>query len=354
MKSTSKFLVIVMLFFVAACGQKIEPGQTETVAQSISGLPLMTVAVRDLPGQNFFIGTVESADRGLLAARIDGRVGRLAVKVGDSVKAGQLLLSIEENTVSARLAEAQGGKDAAAARLELAEKTYARYAQLAKAEAVTPQELDRVSAEREQARQQLQAATAGVAQARTGVSYNRVTAPYAGRIAEEFVESGSTVMPGTPLVAIERSGIPRARFDIPEGLIGRITAGEELEIEIPALQRTLTGTVSEIQPASDPATRTFSVKVQLPADATLPPGVFVRARRQSDTAPALLIPRTALVQRGQLVGVYVVEEKILRFRLVKTGSQSGDQVEILSGLSAGEIIVSSDVQRAQSGARVEG
>ena len=347
-------LVVLISLLLAACGNKIEPGQTEAERQSITGLKFEQVAAQTVPGQDLFIGTIESSDRGILAARIDGRVGRLAVKVGDSVKAGQLLLSIEQNTVNDRLAEAQGSRAAASARLDLAEKTYQRYEKLAQAEAVTPQELDRVAAEREQSRQNLQAASAGVAQARTGATYNRIIAPYAGTIAEQLIESGSTVMPGTPLLVIERSGIPQARIAVPESLVGQLVLGEKLDIEIPALQRTIRGIITEIQPASDPATRSFSVKLSLPSDAGLTPGLFLRARRQAAATSALLIPLSALVQRGQLTGVYVVEAKILHFRLVKIGPRLGDKVEILSGLSAGETIVSGDVQKARSGARVEG
>lgn len=354
MKKRIKLLPILMTFLMAACSDKIEPGQTQPGRQSITGLQFEVISVQQVPGQEIFIGSVESSDRGVLASRIDGRIGRLAIKVGDQVKAGQLLLTIGENTVNDRLAEAQGSKEAAAARLELAEKTYKRYEQLAQAEAVTPQEMDRMAAEREQAQQNYQSRTASTAQARTGAAYNRVTAPYAGQIAERLVDTGSTVMPGTPLLVIERSGIPQARISVPESLVGQMTLGEEMQLEIPALQRTVTGVVTEIQPGSDPATRSFAIKLKLPPDAELTPGLFLRAHRRTAASNALIIPRTALVQRGQLTGVYVVEANILHFRLIKIGPQLGDKVEVLSGLTAGETIVTSDVQRAQSGARVEG
>jgi RND family efflux transporter MFP subunit len=348
-----KLLPLLMTFLLAACGGKIEPGQTETERQSIAGLQLEVVAAQAVPGQDLFIGSIESADRGVLAARIDGRIGQLAVKIGDPVKAGQLLLTIEENTGNDRLAETRGSREAAAARLDLAEKTYARYEKLAQAEAVTPLEMDRVTAEREQARQTLQAASAGVAQARTGAAYNRVTAPYAGKIAEQLVERGSTVMPGTPLLVIERSDSLQARITLPESLVGQIPLGEELQLEIPALQRTVSGIVTEVQPSSDPTTRSFTVKLSLPSDAALAPGLFLRAKRQAATGSALLVPVSALVHRGQLTGLFVVESQILHFRLVKVGPQLGDKVEILSGLTAGETIVTGAVEKARSGARVE-
>lgn len=353
MNKTTKLLPLLMTFLLAACGGKIEPGQTETERQSIAGLQLAVVAAQAVPGQDLFIGSIESADRGVLAARIDGRIGQLSVKIGDPVKAGQLLLTIEQNTGNDRLAETRGSREAAAARVDLAEKTYLRYEKLAQAEAVTPLEMDRVTAEREEARQNLQVASAGVAQARTGAAYNRVIAPYAGIISEQLVESGSTVMPGTPLLVIERSGIPQARIALPESMVGQIALGEILQLEVPALLRTVSGVVTEIQPTSDPATRTFTVKLALPNDATLTPGLFLRAKRQAATGSALLVPVSALVHRGQLTGLFVVEAQVLHFRLVKVGQQLGEQVAILSGLSAGETIVTGAVEKARSGARVE-
>lgn len=354
MKQPIQLCLLLGVGLLSACGGEIEPGRTIAERPVAATLAYETVGAAQIPGAQTFVGTITSIDRGVLAARIDGRIGRIAVKVGKRVAAGELLLTIEQNSANGRLAEARGNRLAAAARLELAEKTLARYRRLAAAEAVTPQELDRVAAEREAAEQNLNAATAAVDQARIGAAHNRVTAPYAGLIAQQLVESGSTVLPGTPLLVIERSGIPQARLAVPEALAGQLNIDEPLAVEIPALGRTLEGRIAEIAPASDPAIRSFEVRVTLPAEARLTPGLFARARRVTAPGRALLIPAAALVTRGQLTGVYVVEAQTLRFRLVKTGQEFGERVEILSGLEAGETIVTRGAKEARSGARVGG
>jgi RND family efflux transporter MFP subunit len=242
---------LLLCLLLAACGRDIEPGETPAQRPVIRGLSLTTVVVATLPGTEMYVGTVESPDRGVLAARIDGRVGRIAVREGDLVQAGQLLLTIEGNPASHRLAEAEGVRKAAAARLELAEQTAGRYRQLFAKEAVTPQEMDRISAELEMARQHQHSAAAAVETARTALAYTRVTAPYAARLVRREVEEGTTVMPGTPLLALDRQGEWRVRARLPEALLGRVGAGDAVSVEIPAAGKTVSGKVAEILPAAD-------------------------------------------------------------------------------------------------------
>lgn len=346
--------LLLSLLLVAGCGDRIPAGRTEAPAEVIRGLGVVQVASATLPGAERFVGTVESPDRGFIAARIDGRVGSIAVREGESVRAGQLLLTIAQNSANDRLAEAAGAQKAAAARAELAEKTMARYQQLQAAEAVTPQELDRVAAELEMARQGLKSAAAALAQAATTQALTRVSAPFAGRVARREIEVGSTVLPGTPLLVIDRSGGARVRLDVPESFVSRMHPGDVLEVEIPALARTFVGTVTLIEPAADPVSRSFQVKVDLADASGLTPGLFARAGRPRAGAESLLVPATAVVHRGQLSGVYVVENGVLHFRLIKTGRQLGANYEVLSGLAAGESVVVHGVERVRSGARVGG
>jgi RND family efflux transporter MFP subunit len=183
--------------------------------------------------------------------------------------------------------------------------------------------------------------------------FARVTAPYAARIARIDVETGTTVLPGTPLLVLDRAGGWQVRFDCPEALAGRLAPGTVLEVEVPALRRTFPATVSEVQPAADPATRSFQAKAALPDDPQLAAGLFARAALAATATDTLLLPSSAIVTRGQLTGVYVVEEGRLRLRMVKTGRTVGDRVEILAGLTAGQQVVVSGTERAVNGARVE-
>jgi len=338
---------------LAACGGDIEPGTTPAPHPPVRGLTLQAVAATELPEAESFVGTLESADRGVLAARIDGRVGSIVVREGESVQPGQLLLTIEANPAAHRLVEAEGAERAAAARLELAEKTAARFEQLFAREAVTPQEIDRVRAELETARQNRRAAAAATATARTALGYTRVTAPYAARLVRRQVEEGSTVLPGTPLLLLDRKGVWRVRALLPESYIDRVAEGTDVGIEIPALGRSLRGRVAEVLPAADPQSRAFEVKVSLGDAEGLSSGMYARVALAGAGRSALLVPATAIVQRGQLSGLYVVKDGRLHFRLVRTGRRVDDRVEVLSGLKEGTMLVVAGVEKAQDGARVE-
>lgn len=346
-------IVLSLPLWLAACGGEIEPGRTSATPPTVKGLTLAPVGIAAVAGTQALVGTVESGDRAVIAARTDGRVGRVLVREGATVRAGELLLALEQNIAAARLEAAGSEARAAAARVELADKTFARYARLQRTEAVTPQEMDRVTAERDSARQQLKAAQARQEEARTAAGYSRVVAPFNGRVAQRAVEVGSTVQPGTPLVTLDRDGDWHARLQVPESWLGLIHPGEAMSVEVPALGRTLAGTVAEIIPATDPRSRSFSIKVTLPASDGLSAGLFARAVRSRELGEAVLLPQKAISERGQLTGVYVVEQGMLHFRLVKTGRRLDDRVEILAGLMPGETVVIDGVNRAVNGGRVE-
>lgn len=353
MNMTLRILSLLSLALLAACGGDIAPGRTGNEPPVVKGLGIQALGAEALPGTDLFVGTVESLDRAVLTARLDGRVGQLRVKAGDQVAAGALLLTIVDHPAGARLAEAESGREAAAARLTLAEQTLARFEKLKAGEAVTPLEYDRVASEAAQARGALQAAAAAVDQARTMAGYARVTAPFAARVASTAVEVGTTVFPGTPLLVLDRAGGWQVQFACPETLAGQIVSGTALNVEIPALQRTLIARVTEVEPAADPASRSFQVKAALPADPQLSAGLFARAAHAAAISDTLLLPAVAVVTRGQLTGVYVVEDGILRWRLVRLGRALGDRFEVLAGLEAGAQVVVSGTERAVNGARVE-
>lgn len=350
----SLFLVLLpAMILLAACGGDIPPGRTAAEPAVVKGLAIVAVGSEALPAAHPLVGTVESRDRAVLAARLDGRVERLHVRAGDRVAAGALLLTFADTPAGARLTEAESAHRAVEARLALAEQTLARYEKLRASEAVTPQEYDRAAGEAQQARGAAQAAAAAVAQARTVAGYARVTAPFAGTVATTAVETGATVMPGTPLLTLDRAGGWQARLAVPESLAGRLRPGAPLQVEVPALGASFAATVGEVEPAADPASRAFLIKADLPDDPRLSAGLFARGVHAGAASDRLLLPAAALITRGQLTGVYVVEDGRLRWRLVKTGRAVGERLEVLSGLTAGEQVVAGGAERAVSGARVE-
>jgi RND family efflux transporter MFP subunit len=360
-------IVLAALVFATGCGNEIEPGQTSESAPVVQGITLATVEEVPLGETLNLVGTTESSDRSLLAARIDGRVLSIRVHEGDRVAANQLLLEIADNTAGARLREARSAVDearqglaTAEARLALAEQTWRRYRRLFDNRAVTPQEMDQVDAKRKLARRgrdgaasSVGRAEAALAAARTAAGYNAVRAPYAARVARRLVDEGVTVMPGTPLLELDRVGLRQVRAAIPERFLNRLTVGDMVPVEVPALKQNFQARITEMQPAADPASRTFLIKAVPEPPVDLEPGLFARVRLASEPQPTLLIPASAVSERGQLTGVFALKEDRLRWRLVRTGRRVGERVEILAGLRAGERIVIDGVDRARDGARVE-
>ena len=161
-------------------------------------------------------------------------------------------------------------------------------------------------------------------------------------------------MPGQPLLVLDDPRAYRLEAEVGESAVGGVRLGQRVPVVLDSLGRSLEGRVVEIIPAADPASRTVTVKLDLPGDPGLRSGLFGRARFPAGERQALLVPISALTERGQLTAVYVVDgQNIARLRLVTAGARHADRVEILSGLAAGERIVVEGAARVTDGSPVE-
>ncbi len=360
-------LFSLLLLVLTGCQDKLEPGTTEQNGGLVIALPLVTLQASKEQTTEQFVGSVESRDRAVLVARSSGKVTKLNVREGAVTTEGQVLLEISDNTAGEQLRAAEASiraaerqVESAQARLTLAEQTAERYRKLLDSAAITAQEFDQVTADLSMARQQLAASQAQVERGeaeRDSIlkqnSYNRLVAPFPGTVVSIHVELGATVLPGIQLLTLDREGVRQARIKVPERLLGQISPGAEMKISVPALGREVVGQVIRVQGASDPTSRSFDVLVDLSKADGLPTGVFVRASRNLPGEALVLIPKTAVTQRGQLTGVFLIIDDVMKFRLVRLGRDFGNQVEVLSGLKAGDEIVAEQVEQAKNGARVE-
>ncbi len=368
MMNTWKVFIVILCVLLSSCSEDIKPGQQEPGAGTVRGLTLLTVKSSDWSQGNSVHGTVRSSDRSRLLARIDGQVEELRVKPGDRVEAGAVLLVIGNNSAlqglqaaEAAVAAAESSYRSAGANYEMMNKELERFRTLFEKEAVTTQEMERVSAQAEMAHQQFSAAKAGLGKAKAGrdqarinLSFNQVRAPYAARVISREVEEGTSLMPGTPLLTLDREASWEVESALPETMAGHFTPGMDLKVSVPALNRVFTGRITEISAAADPRSRSFLMRLTLEDGENLRAGLFARVLLQEQPLSTLLIPTSALVERGQLQGVFVVAKKVLRLRLVKTGRLLGEQTEILSGLNPGDVIVVDGLDKARPGATVEG
>lgn len=271
------------------------------------------------------VGTVRSKQRAVIEAKVSGRMSQFLAAPGQVVKAGELLAELDVQEIRSK-------REQVKAVLDQAQRDLARQEQLILTRATSQQELDSAAA-------RVKVATAGLSEAETMLGYARVTAPFDGVITRKLSDLGDLAMPGKPLLEIESPTTLRFEADLPESLLDRVVLGAKLTVAIPSLPRPLVGTLSEISPVADPGSRTFPVKLDLPGEAGLRPGQFGRVAVPVAEAKLLLVPTAAVLKRGQMELVFVVRDARARLRLVKTGKVLADQIEILSGLEAGDQVV---------------
>ena len=330
---------LVPLLLLAGCGKHVE----EASAPGPSGPPMVVqvaaVAVQPLWDEEEVVGNVEAAQRAVLAAKVTGVIDAIKVAPGARVTRGQILASIDAREIKARLDSAEAAQDQA-------QKDYARIEKLLKSGSSTRQEFDAATT-------RLRTADAVLVEARTMLQYTEISAPFDGVVTRKLVEVGDLATPGKPLLEMENSSLLRFECEIPEALVDRISMGAGLPVTIDAAGATLTGKVSEIAPSASAGSRTFLVKLDLPPAEKLRAGQFGRVRVPVRERPAVLVGEGAVVRRGQIESVFVVEEGMARLRLVKTGRQMNGRVEVLSGLSGGETVVVHDAHLLKDGAAVE-
>ena len=342
-----------------------------------------TVTVRSQPWPDAYeaTGTVRARTATVLSSKVMAYVREVAVQVGDRVRAGQLLVTLEsqdleanvrraeaaEAEVRSAIPEAESGITGAKANLDLAGSTFHRMEDLASKKSISNQEFDEASArlkaaqaayemtraKRSQLDSKLAQAEQEINAARIVRDYTRIAAPFAGVVTARSVEPGNLAAPGAPLLTVEREGAYRLEASVEESKLAFVKAGQTVEIELEALNRRLTARVSEIVPAVDAASRANIVKIDLPELANLRSGMFGRAWFSMGSRNVLAVPKTALVERGQLESVFVIEDGVARTRLVTTGKRGPDVIEVLSGLSEGEKVISPAPASLADGARVE-
>ncbi|HEU0140796.1 MAG TPA: efflux RND transporter periplasmic adaptor subunit [Bryobacteraceae bacterium] len=372
--------IAVLLLSLAACGHD-SGKKSQTPPAAPVTVKVLTVTGTDLPAVYEAVGTVKARTAATISSRVMGYVRDVRVAVGDRVRAGQLLVTIDSRELEAvygqaeaaraeaqsAIAEVENSVSAAKANLELSQVTFNRMKDLFEKRSISNQEYDEAAARLEVAKANLQMAqskrtqlAAKVRQADAAVrsagivrGYAQITAPFAGVVTEKHVDPGNLASPGAPLLTVEQAGAYRLEVPVEESRLGSIQSGRPVEVVLDALNQRLQARVSEIVPAIDAASRTFLVKIDLPRIAHLGSGLYGRAVFQSGVRRSIVVPADAVIQRGQVLSVLVADDGIARTRLVTTGRERDGRIEILTGLVQGEKLIYPVPPSVLDGARVE-
>jgi RND family efflux transporter MFP subunit len=313
------------------------------------------------------VGTVRALQTSQLSAQVAGIVVAIRAQEGQLVRKDELLIVLDDaqqraalQRASAAVSSAQQDLAAGDADYALANSTLGRYQSLYEKKSVSPHEMDEVQARAKSAGARRDQAQAGITQARAmelqaraGLGYTRIRAPFDGVVTAKQVDVGTLASPGVPLLTLEDTRRFRLEASVDESDIRLIKMGATAAVAVDALGTELQGKIVQIVPAADPASRSFVVKLELPSDSRLRSGVFGRVRFPRGERDAILMPRTALLDHGQLQGVYVVgADGQIALRFVTVGKPAGDNIELLSGVAAGERLVAAHGGRELVGKKV--
>lgn len=333
----------LVLMLLVGCG-----GKPPSPAPPPARPPLASQVVRAgaAAREQTWDGVVEAVNQVTLTAQTNARVLALPYDVNDVVPAGAVLVrftDVEQKSIrDAALAQIASAR----ASYTDAQVSYERFAALLPKGYVSKADMDRVRAQRDAAKAALDAAQAQLAQARQNVDYTEIRAPYAGVITRRYVHVGEAVQAGPPspqpLIAMESLDALRVAVQVPQTVVDAIRAAKTASIladgrRVPVQHIT-------VFPYADPATHTFTVRAEVAgADSGLVPGMSVKVAFPTGEARQLLVPGTALVWRGELVGVYVIGEHGVALRQLRVGDTVGNRMQVLAGLDDGETIATDPV-----------
>ena len=341
-----------LLLAVAGCG-----GGHKAETSSAAPVPVRTVTLagNDVADGIQVSGSLHGAREAVLSAKVMGTVTAIRKLAGQPVRRGEVILVLDDREVSGNISQAEGALAQAKAAAALAAANLQRFETLKEKGAASQLELDQARYAHETAQGAVRQAEGAVAAAGSYRASAQVPAPFDGQVVDRMIEVGDMASPGRPLVKVEDVSSLRLHVSLAESQATAAQPGDSVLVTVPSQpNRIWTGVVAEVVPALDPATRTRLVKVDLPQDPALRSGMFARATFAAGRRTAVSVPADAVVRRGGLVGVYVAENGKAVFRLVELAeAPAGGSPEVLSGLKAGDVVVTAPPSTLTEGASLE-
>lgn len=336
-------LLLLSALALSACkdAEGGKKGPDKGAAKPAVPVEVVTVGTATLAREIVAVGSVRSDESVTLSPEITGRIARIGFEEGQPVKRGQVLFELDDAVHRAQLAQAQ-------ADLSLAQRNYKRGLELFERNLISQQERDTLASAQE-------AAAASVSLARAQQAKTRIVAPFAGIAGLRQVSPGDYVNPGLALVNLEAVSRVKIDFRVPELALPQLSKGQPLNIEFDAWPgEQFHGEVYAIEPRVADTTRSVGLRARLDnADGRLRPGLFARVRLQTGARDQVVaIPEQSVFPRGEQQFVYRISEGKAQEREVKLGQREPGSVEVTEGLKAGDIIVSSGLQKLSNGASV--
>jgi RND family efflux transporter MFP subunit len=347
LKTTSQIFAGIGLIVFSACSSNKE----EVAIANTDAAVMVTVATPSGTGQQGInvSGQIEASQTANISTRVMGFITMLKVKVGDHVSKGQLLATISNQDMIAKRGQTDAMISEAQAALNSAQKDYERFTTLYKQQSATAKELDNVTLQYNSAKSRLEGARQMRNEVNASLGYTSLTAPFSGIVTQKLADAGSMANPGMPILTIEQSGSYQVSASVPENIINQIHQGAEAFVTIKSIDKTIKGTVVQINPSSQFTGGQYIIKVNI-ADADkkgLYAGMYATVSipvkepvAVTTTGNSVMVPVSSIEHRDQLTGLYTIgSNNTALLRWVRLGKTFGDKVEVLSGLEKNEQFV---------------
>lgn len=326
--------------FLAGCGNREQEHQSKSAPVNVS---ILQVKKSSHLQELTYSATIEPDNTAKIGFAVSGIVNNVAVKEGQLVKQGQLLATIDATEYRNALAIADAG-------LEQAEDSYNRFNELYKKGSLPAKDFIDIKTRLAQARANKSINSKHIAD-------SKLSAPMSGMITEKWIEQGSMAAPGVPAFTIIKTDQVYAKITVPENEVGKLGTNMHASVLVPALNDSLNGKITIINPQADRLSKTYTVKIQLPnPQQKLLPGMIANVRIDLPNASTvLIIPATAVVRDADgLTYVYAVntQKKAIRKRIT-VGNLTGDrEVIVKDGLQEGDNIVTEGQTNLSDGMQV--
>ena len=346
MKNIYTILLLSVAFTFANCGKE----DKKVIADNTPAIKVEVSKITESNNNQFLSvsGKIQASKSADLSTRMMGFVNKVHVNVGDKVRKGQLLVSINNTDLQAKKAQINAGILKAKTAFNNAEKNYKRFKNLFASNSITQKEMDDMTANYEMAKASLESANQMKNEINAQFTYSNIKAPFSGIITAKNIETGNMANPGMPLISLETPKSFEVVAMVPESEISQIKKGIHVAVLVKSINKTIKGKVTEVSTSAKNTGGQYLVKIALDkTDATILSGMFSTVQfpvERKTASSMILIPLEAIVKNGQLSGVYTVSaSNTALLRWLRLGRTYRNQVEVLSGLSASEsYIVSAD------------
>ena len=334
-------LIVLLVWMQGGFSHKVAPGTAQAAegTQATIG-PTAKVIRKSLDETLSWPGTVTARNVAQLAPKVTARILEITVKTGDTVKAGQLLVRLDDRELQARVTQARSALSAANAEAARAQADAKRLKALFDKEAATKQSLETVQAAAQAGNARVAEAKAAIAEAESLQGESGLRAPFEGSVVARLLDPGDLASPGAPVLTLQSLQKQWVEADIPAHCAGLLKLGQSLNARVGDDDHPVT--LEEIAPATDPRSRTVHIKAAMSEHANVQPGAFAWIDQACGQRDNLIVPAAAISRSGQLESVRLARDGKALLRHVRTGKAVNGDVEVLSGLNEGDVVLLGD------------